>query len=148
MLIGVTNEDSDWGQPAGGLVACLSLARAHTSAGEALIVEYRVKNTSSQPQTVWHCGFWPNHKLIVTDGQSKEVPLTKKGRAARAAFAPEGPRRKNVSVILSPQQVDTGYDPVDLSHYFNLQKGTIHIRCLYQEGTQKLWSNELVAEIP
>jgi hypothetical protein len=148
VFIGTANENSQWGQPSGGLVASLSVARAPAAKGEALLVQYRAKNISAQQQTVWHCGFWPNHKVIVTDGQGREVALTGKGQAARAAFAPEGARRKNVAVNLAPQQMDSGYEPLDLRTYFILPTGAIHIRCLYQEGEYKLWSNELVTEIP
>ena len=143
VLTGTTNENVYWGQPSGGMVASLSVVR-----GEALLVQYRIKNTSTEQQTVWHCGFWPNHKLIVTDGQGKEAQLTSVGQAGRAAFAPEGARRKNVAVNLAPQQVDAGYEPLALRTYFILPTGAIHIRCLYQEGEYKLWSNELVTEIP
>ena len=148
VLTRTANEDGPWGQPSGGLVASLSVAKAPPAKGEAVLAQYRVRNISTEQQTVWHCGFWPNHKLIVTDGQGQEVRLTGKGQTARAAFAPEGARRKNVAVNLAPQQVDAGYEPLDLRTYFILPTGAIHIRCLYQEGTYKLWSNELVAEIP
>ena len=148
MFIGTANENSQWGQPSGGLIASLSVAGTPAARDEALLVQYRAKNISAEQQIVWHCGFWPNHKLIVTDGQGREVPLTRKGQAVRAAFAPEGARRKNVAVNLVPQQVDAGYDPLDLRTYFILPTGAIHIRCLYQEGEYKLWSNELVTEIP
>src|SRR5262249_42886599 len=55
----------DFGVEVKGLRAKVTLAKAKFAVGEAIEVRYVVKNVSKEEQTIWHCGFWPNHQIVV-----------------------------------------------------------------------------------
>jgi hypothetical protein len=125
-----------------------SLAAEHLKvpAGQPIEVSFRIKNLSDKERVVWNCGFWPNHRLEVTDAAGAEVPLTQSGQLMKSAFAPTGPRRKNIAVRLAPGDIDVQLPKLDLRPLFNFGPGTYHLRCLYHDGEVQVWSNPLTIE--
>jgi hypothetical protein len=89
---------------------------------------------------------WPNHRLEVTDAAGAEVPLTKSGQLMKSAFAPTGPRRKNIAVRLAPGDIDVPLPKLDLRSLLKFGPGTYHLRCLYHDGEIQVWSNPLTIE--
>src|SRR5262249_18380116 len=73
----------EFGPEVEGLWAKVTLAEDKFEVGEPIPVKYVVKNFSQQEQTLWHSGFWPNHEVIVRDGDGKEAPLTGEGKKRR-----------------------------------------------------------------
>ncbi|MFN4259354.1 MAG: hypothetical protein ACK4RK_08640 [Gemmataceae bacterium] len=138
----------EWGQPADGLVAGIWIDQTQFQVGQPIIVHYQIKNVGQQKRTVWHSGFWPNHQIVVQDAAGQEVARTPFGQQGRAAFAPEGPREKNVPVELAPGQVDRALSSYNLRQLFVLDKpGKYTVQYLYQEGKTPVWSNVVPFEI-
>jgi hypothetical protein len=135
-----------WGDAAHGLAASLAADRLVFAADQPVTVRYRLKNVSDKEQTLWNCGFWPNHRLEMTDAKGKAVPLTELGKQMEAAFAPGGPRRKNLAVPLAPAAMNEKYAPIDLRQYFQFGPGVYRVRCLYHEPPVRVWSNPLSIE--
>lgn len=135
-----------WGEAAHGLAASLAAERLTFPAGQPVEVCYRIKNVSEKEQILWNCGFWPNHRLVMTDAAGVEVPLTEAGQLMQSAFDPTGPRRKNIPVRLAPAGIDAQLPKLDLRQLFKLESGTYRIRCLYHDGAVQVWSNSLRIE--
>jgi hypothetical protein len=135
-----------WGAAAHGLTASLAADKLTFATDQPVEVRFRIKNVADKEQTVWNCGFWPNHRLEMTDAQGAEVPMTEKGKQTKAAFAPTGPRRKTIPVTLAPAAMDEQTPKLDLRQYFQIAPGTYRVRCLYHEGPVKVWSNLLTIE--
>lgn len=137
-----------WGNETGGLIASLNADKTLFHPEEPILVRFQIKNISDRPQTVWHSGFWPNHRLIVKDSKGDNVPLTALGEQTRAVFGSDTLRRKNFAVTLAPGKIDTPYGPYDLRNYFQIgDSATLRVRCLYLHGSVEVFSNELVLNV-
>lgn len=102
--------------------------------GEPVIVHYELRNAGPEPVAVWHSGFWPNHLVQVFTEDGKEVALTQAGIETRRAFENRGERCKNVPFELKPGKIDGGFEPVDVTRYFDLRKpGRYRIIFVYDE---------------
>jgi hypothetical protein len=121
-----------WGEEKAGFVCSISAGKTTYQPGEPIPVRFDLKNVSDQPITVWHCGFWPNHRWIVEDAAGREPPLTEHGRLCRDRYGPDTPRRKNAPFVVQPGKMDAFYGPYDLRRHFEIPDGaTIHVRCVY-----------------
>jgi hypothetical protein len=109
-----------WGKPANGLASKIAAEKAEFKVGEKIFLRYQIKNAADEERTVWHSGFWPNHKIVVLDSTGVEVALTPLGRDRRNAFTPGGPRDKNVPMKLAPGDVDDAWVSYDLREMFIL----------------------------
>ena len=137
-----------WGNEAGGLIASLRAEKRQFRPGEPILIGFQLKNVSERPQVVFHSGFWPNHRLSVKDARGYDIPLTALGKETRAVFGSGTPRRKNFTVTLAPDQIDTSYGPYNLRDYFQIDDSAIlYVRCLYAEGSFQVSSNELIIEV-
>jgi hypothetical protein len=56
-----------WGEEKAGLACSISTKKTTFQPGEPILVRFDLKNVSHKPQTIWHCGFWPNHRWVVRD---------------------------------------------------------------------------------
>jgi hypothetical protein len=123
-----------WGKEKNGLVSRVTAEKAEFKAGERIYIRYQIKNIDDEARTVWHSGFWPNHKIVVLDGDGKEAAPTAAGRERRGAFAPGGPRDKNVPVKLNRGDVDDAWVAYDLRELFVLdQPGKYTVQYHYEE---------------
>jgi hypothetical protein len=141
------NDLTGFGSEVDGLRSRITLERSAVRAGEPVRVAYVVRNVSDTERTVWHCGFWPNHRIIVRDEVGNEPPLTNLGREARAAFDPTGKRRKNFPVRLYPGTKDVSQGSYDLTTLFDLSRpGNYSVQYVYEES-QAGWSGRLESNI-
>jgi len=127
------------------------LKKTHYGAAELIPVHVTKQNVGDAPMTVWHCGFWPNHKLIAKKADGTAVPLTERGKQCYGVFGPDTPRRKNVPYVLKPEQIERA-GPYNLRDYFDIKpNSTLHIRCLYLHASdgifQRVWSNDLILTV-
>jgi hypothetical protein len=105
-----------------------------TEIGSPVRISYEVENTSGVPVKLWHAGFWPNHRIVVTDPSGAAPPLTPQGKAGFDAFSPRGPRDKNVEWIIPPQKVDKSEGDYDLTDLADLSApGRYTVRIDYEE---------------
>jgi RNA polymerase sigma factor (sigma-70 family) len=133
----------DFGAEVTGLRAKVTLAKAKFALGEAIKVEYMVKNVTKEEQTIWHSGFWPNHLIVVKDADGKEPALTEFGKQLRKAFSPGGERFKNSPVKVPPGGEDAAYEKYDLTWLYNIGKsGRYTVQYIYEEK-QGGWEGRL-----
>jgi uncharacterized protein (TIGR03067 family) len=141
-----------FGRLVNGLRATITLPKTKFEVGEAIPVTYVVKNFSKTEQTLWHCGFWPNHEVDVLDFVGNAPPLTEFGRQCRKAFAPGGERLRNVAVKVPADGADAAYEKYDLTKLYDLSKpGRYIVLYTYEEkhgGWEgRLESNEATFEV-
>jgi hypothetical protein len=142
-----TGAADGFGPEVKGLRARLTLPKKQFAEGESIIPDYVVMNVSNQKLTIWHCGFWPNHLVLVKDATGKEPPLTLFGQQCRAAFSPGGDRFKNVAVTLPPGGEDTKESKQDLTQVYDLSKpGKYTVQYIYEEK-QGGWEGRLPSNI-
>lgn len=144
-----------WGEEKAGLACSISAEKMTYHPGESIPVRFDLKNVSDKPLTVWHCGFWPNHRWIVQDTTGKDLKLTAHGRLCRDCYGPNTPRRKNAPFVVQPGKTDASFGPYDLRKHFEIPDGiTIHVRCVYLHSADgqgvKITSNTLplTVELP
>ncbi len=102
--------------------------------GSPLLLAYQIQNTGAAPLSIWHAGFWPNHRIRVRDASGVEPPLTDFGRTVVAAFSPRGPRDKNVEWPLAPGAIDSSEGGYDLTKLYQLSEpGAYTVEVDYQE---------------
>ena len=152
LLSGCNQELEIWGKETKGLVARIWTDKTVFGVGEQILVHYQVKNVSQNTQILWQSGFWPNQKIIVLDGNGKDIPVTDAGKLRREAFSPGGARDKNVEWPLAPGTIDNALPTYNLREFFVLDTpGEYSIQYLYEEyqgGWEgKLWSNVITIEI-
>ncbi|MDG3003876.1 hypothetical protein [Paludisphaera mucosa] len=124
-----------WGGPSDGLRSRIRLETTPARPDDPIIVRYEIQNVDRRGRTVWHSGFWPNHRIDVTRPDGEPAPSTPAGLSLRRAFDPEGPREKNAGRNLEPGEVDAAWEPVDVRGlYALLAPGAYRIRVVYQEG--------------
>lgn len=106
---------------------CLLIARLPKTtykSGEKIITEIEYKNQSNRDLTIWSCGFWPNHKVVVKDEAGESPPLTARGKQGRDAFAPAGDRDKNVPIVIASGKTSRGAGvKVDVASLYQLDSG-------------------------
>jgi len=140
------------GEPSKGLVTRIEIAGTKFKAGEPIQVRYTKTNVSAKPLSVWHSGFWPNHRIRVCDQLGELAPLTEAGKARFKAFAPGGARDKNFPMEMAPGKDDATEGNYNLLELYDLKKpGLYSVQYLYEEyqsGWQgQVWSNVVVIEI-
>lgn len=124
-----------WGPPSDGLRSQVWAERVRFRVGDPIVIRYRIRNEAKTPRTVWHSGFWPNHRVDVTTADGQDVAPTPDGRRVRDAFSPNGPREKNVPVALASGQIDDIWPELDLTGLFELSRpGRYRVAIRYQEG--------------
>ena len=101
--------------------------------GESIAITFTIENKSEQPITIWQSGFWPNHLLIVKDQFDQEPTLTERGRLCRDAFKPDGPRKKNIPVLVQPGTSDVERFRLDLTTLYQLAPGQYTLRITYED---------------
>src|SRR5262249_23306926 len=137
-----------YGEEVKGLRAKITLAKTKFEVGEAIPVSYVVKNVSKEEQTLWHCGFWPNHQIFVNGADGKNLPLTEFGRQCRKAFTPGGPRDKNVPVKVPAGGEDAADEKYDLTKLYDLSKpGRYTVQYFYEEKPVSGWEGQLPSNI-
>ncbi len=140
---GVKPKVSASGSLVDGLKAVVSFPKSAYKAGELISPLYQIQNTTKTNITIWQCGFYPNHRLELKNAQGREVTMTARGKEATALFAPAGPRRKNLPVILAPGESVAVDGPEDLLALFSLENpGSFYFRIIYQEVSDT-WSGRL-----
>ncbi len=144
--------DDGFGPEVGGLRAKVALERQTFTVGQPIMTRYIVRNVSKDELIVWHSGFWPNHRIIVTDAEGADVKPTERGKEARKAFSPGGAHDKNFPMKLPPGQEDDSEGAFDLTRYYELNRpGHYAVQILYEEkqgGWQgRLESNRAAFEV-
>ncbi|UMY64546.1 MULTISPECIES: hypothetical protein [unclassified Flavobacterium] len=119
---------------------------------EPIYISYSIKNVSKDTVQIWHCGFWCNNRIVVTDQHDIEIPRTDWGAETRRRFSPGRPRDKNVPITLAPGEIDSAYEKVNLKDYFKFEKaGRYKVRYYYEErddkGEIKMESNILQFDV-
>jgi hypothetical protein len=82
--------EKDWGPEVRGRRASVFPAKKQSAVGEPVTVNYVMKNFSGADKSVWNCGFWPNHKVVVPDAAGNEAAMTNRGTETRGLHG--GPR--------------------------------------------------------
>jgi RNA polymerase sigma factor (sigma-70 family) len=141
-----------FGPEINGLCASVALAKQKYLGGEPIAVTYVVKNVSKEKQILWHSGFWPNHRIVVRDGEGKEPSLPPLGRQRFQAFSPGGPRETTASFEVPPGGEDAAYEKYDLTQHYDLTRPAQYtVQYLYEEkqgGWEgRLPSNEAAFEV-
>jgi RNA polymerase sigma factor (sigma-70 family) len=122
----------DFGPEVKGLRARLTLAKKQFTVGEPIVPTYVVKNVSAEKISIFHCGFWPNHQVIVRDATGNKPPLTPFGLSCGKVFG--GPRDENASVVLNPGGEDANEFIPDLTKIYDLNKpGRYSVEFIYDD---------------
>lgn len=144
--------ENEYSSATTGLQAIVRLPQTRFAVGKAIVPIFIIKNLSERRITIWQCGFWCNHLVIVKNANGKAVPLTDLGKITRQRFSPDGPRRKNLPIYLAPGSENEVVIPQSLTAIYELSKtGNYTIQIIYEdrgEGWQgRLPSNVLKFEI-
>jgi hypothetical protein len=126
--------------------------KQYFSISEPIFISYSIKNVSRDTIRIWHCGFWCNNKIVMTDINNNEIPRTELGKSTLLAFSPGGDRDKNFPVVLGPNKIDAAYESYNLKDHFLFKKsGVYKVTYLYHEkdgnGEMKVQSNTLRIQI-
>lgn len=141
--------DPAWGEPSGGFRSRIWTERPPARPGDPVVVHYEIQNVGAKKATVWHSGFWPNHRIDATTLEGEAVEPTPAGASLRAAFDPQGPREKHAGRNLEPGEIDSAWEPVDVGGLFVLPAGGFRIQIVYQQGRMRpVESNVLVVAAP
>jgi hypothetical protein len=142
-----TNEDTAvaWGKEVGGLRGRIWTDKARFNTEEPIMVHYAIQNAAKEPKTVWHSGFWPNHRIDMTGPDGKPAKFKSGEEAKWKAFSPDGTREKNAPLTLKPGEIDDAYIAYNLRDFFDMKApGTYLVQYLYQETKDEaVQSNEL-----
>lgn len=115
------------------IVASIVIEPSKQIPGEYIQIQYKVENRSDQPITIWNCGFWPNHQIIIMDQSNSELPLTEKGLLYRQTFQPHGTRKKNIPVVIKPKESHSVVIPLDLTSLYQLTPGDYILQVIYED---------------
>lgn len=111
--------------------------------GEPMPIRYEKKNNGKKELDVWHCGFWPNHRITVLRYDRSEAPLTPRGREGRDALSSGGPREKNVQWPIEAGKTDATEGNYDLRELFEISApGRYKVRVGYEDNLKSV-SNTL-----
>lgn len=149
-LISAANVNVEWGKEANGLRSRIWADKLRFDKTEPILIHYAIQNASAKPATVWHSGFWPNHRIDVTGPDGQPAKFADGGEARWTAFTPGGMREKNAPFTLQPGTIDDAYVAYNLRDIFALAaRGEYRVRYVYQEAKEDapLMSNELVITI-
>jgi hypothetical protein len=147
---GATKVIVDWGKEANGLRSRIWSDKPRFDTTEPIVVHYAVQNVSAKPATVWHSGFWPNHRIDVIGPNGQPAKFADGGEARWKAFTPGGTREKNAPFTLQPGAIDDAYVAYNLRDIFAISApGEYHVQYIYQEAKEDLplVSNDLVFSV-
>lgn len=136
----------EWGAEVAGLRSRIWTDKQRFNTEEPILVHYAVQNASKAPNTVWHSGFWPNHRIDVLDPNGNPAKFKSGSDPRWTAFSPGGMREKNAPFTLQPGAVDDAYEAYNLRDIFGMRSpGTYVVDYLYQEtkDTGPVKSNSL-----
>lgn len=146
--------DKLYGPKSNGLQAKLALSKSKFAVGETIRLSYTKRNVSPDDLTIWHSGFWPNHRVIVRKQAGEEPELLSLGMSGQEKFTPTGPRKKNFPVTLKPSEEDSSEGGFDLIELYDLSEpGSYQVWILYEEATGitgwqgRLQSNRVAFEV-
>jgi hypothetical protein len=119
---------------------------------EPILISYKIKNTTTDTIEIWHCGFWCNNRITVTDFNNTELQRTQWGKTTLGAFSPGGNRNKNFPITLAPNETDSAYEQTDLKKHFIFNSpGVYNVTFLYHEtfgkSEVKIQSNSVTVEL-
>lgn len=139
-----------WGEESEGFRSRIWLDEAPKAADSPVVIHYEIQNVSKEDQTVWHSGFWPNHRIDVKGPDGKLAAMSAGGELVRKAFDPEGRREKNVPFNLTPGKSDDSWEAYDVRGIFPMaDAGASTIQYVYQQGSMKpVESNVLKVVVP
>jgi len=102
--------------------------------GATLLLLYEMQNDGASPISIWHAGFWPNHRILVSNAKGEAAPLTPFGKTAMESFDPRGVRDKNVEWPLEAGAIDASEGAYDLNKLYELPvPGRYTVRVDYEE---------------
>ena len=143
----INKDKIPWGVQNNGLVSRIYAKKLHFQMNEPIPIYYEIKNVSNETQVIWHSGFWPNHRIIVTNSSGELVSPTNEGRIKLDALSPRGSRRKNVPFDLEKGETDSAWSPYDITkHYVMDLPGPYYIQYTY-ENYHKGWKGKLKSNI-
>lgn len=117
-----------------GVVYTASLPREVFRPDEAIPLTLKIENRSPHPVTIWFSGFWPNHRVVVSDDRGKEPPLTSDGKARRDAFAPDGGSRdKNSPHVLGAGKTHQELSDLNVASLYRLGPGRYRVQATYHD---------------
>jgi hypothetical protein len=138
--------------PTSTCTSTIKTTEQYFSVNEPIPISYSIKDVSKDTITIWHCGFWCNNKIVVTDDNNIELPRTDWGKTTLSAFSPGGDRNKNFPVKLAPGDTDSAYEKYNLKDHFLFKRsGTYNVKYFYHEydgrAEVKIESNTLTIHI-
>lgn len=102
----------------------------------------KFQNVGQSELRVWESGFWPNTFIVCRNEAGETPPVTTDAKKLLNAFAPGGPRDKNVLITLKPYQVHNG-DSVLLERVFVLDPSmTYFVHVVYEERAEHAWKGK------
>ena len=88
------------------------------------------QNQTRSPATIYACGFWPNHRVIVTDRQGVEPPMTKKGELCLARYKSDARDKNSKMIVKGGGSSKETIDVAGLHHY---RPGTYRLKVIFNE---------------
>jgi hypothetical protein len=144
------NTTIEWGEDAAGLRSRIWTDKLRFGKHEPIVVHYAIQNVADKPLTVWHSGFWPNHRIDLTGPDGQPAKFVAGGEARRKAFSPGGTREKNAPLTLQPGATDDAYEAYNLRDIYVLSApGKYLVQYIYQEAKedQPVKSNTLQVSV-
>jgi hypothetical protein len=131
------NNKIEWGENAAGLRSRIWADKQQFAHNEPVAIHYAIQNVSDKPITIWHSGFWPNHRIDLTGPDGRPGKLIAGDEAGWKSFSPGGTREKNAPFVLAPGATDDAYEAYDLRPIYDMRaSGTYAVQYVYQDAKE------------
>lgn len=140
-------QPQEWGEPVEGVATALTVSSLQLRVGEPLLVRLWIRNDSPASLEIEHDGFWPSHRLLMTDRSGRSAERTPRGQQATDAFL-RPHKRKHFTHVLEPGAVHDGFEPINLQDHFRIMTGESYtVVCESQIGAGRIWSNPVEFDV-
>jgi hypothetical protein len=101
--------------------------------GKPIVPAIEFRNRTDHDVTIWSCGFWPNHKVVVRDKEGREPPLTAGGEQRRRSFAPGGGRDKSAPILVKSGDDYQYCININIYDLYRLSPGRYELEVTYDD---------------
>ncbi len=99
---------------------------------DPILLTAEILNNGNLPVTIYKCSFWPNHRVIVTNEQGDELPLTQEGERHLTRFVNGAYRDRNLHIVLEGGESNRE-GPVDISALYHYVAGRYQVEVIYSD---------------